>query len=84
MADDTVTIAEIEKNRRETLRVTLGTFKEHRLCQMRVWAGSNGEAVPTKSGFAIQTHLIADLRAALDRAEAKARELGWLDGGVQP
>ena len=80
MAAD-IEIANIDKNSRETLRVTLGTFKDYRLCHLRVWARGDDAPIPTKSGFGLQANLIRPLRDALERAEHEARVLGWLDGG---
>ena len=75
--DDTV-VADIPKNRREVLRVSLGEFKGHQLCHLRVWVSSGGP-LPTKNGFGIEPTLIRLLREALDRADEEAKRLGWLD-----
>jgi hypothetical protein len=79
MATETdIDIASIEKNSREILRVALGTFKDHKLCQIRVWARADSGLIPTKSGFGIRVELLPELRKALEEAERLAGELGWL------
>jgi hypothetical protein len=81
-AQDTI-IASIPKNSREELRVTLGEFKGHRLCQLRAWALRDGaESIPTKNGFGIQAAVIPKLREALAEAETEARRRGWIEGGA--
>jgi hypothetical protein len=72
-------IAEFTKNSRESVRVGLQEFKGHKLLQLRSWAKTaDGTQIPTKSGIALQVSLIGELRAALDKAEVAAREMGWL------
>lgn len=66
-------IAEIPKNDREVVRVTLGEFNGHHLAHVRVWTmGRAGKLVPTRSGLAIKTHLLPDLIAALEAAWSEA------------
>lgn len=79
-AEMDIDIASIDKNSREILRVALGTFKDHKLCQIRVWARGDNRPIPTKSGFGIRLDLIRPLREALERAEREAQAMGWLDG----
>jgi hypothetical protein len=75
-------IARIAKNTREEIVLALGAFKAHRLLHVRVWARNEaGDAIPTKSGFAVQAGLIPALREALAKAEREARALGWLNDG---
>jgi hypothetical protein len=80
MSATNLTVSTIAKNRRETVVVRLSEFKETRLVDLRVFVpGSDGDSsVATKSGLAIKVELIAELRAALDRAEHMARDIGWL------
>jgi hypothetical protein len=86
MADETadINVTEFTKNSRETVRVGLSEFKGHKLLQIRAWVSrDDGTAIPTRAGIALRVELIADLRAALDQVERKARELGWLrEGGA--
>jgi hypothetical protein len=81
MADesDPGIVAEIPKNSRELLRVTLSEFKGHKLLHLRIWTKGE-QTLPTKSGFAVQLGLIPEIRAALERAEQEARQIGWLEG----
>jgi hypothetical protein len=87
MANDSpnIEIAEFTKNSREAVRVGLSEFKGYKLLQLRAWAKKeDGTAIPTKSGLSVQVHLIPQLRAALDEAEKRAREIGWLKEGGPP
>ena len=81
MASDStnIDVAEFTKNSREAVRVGLSEFKGYKLLQLRAWAKKDdGTSIPTKAGLSIQAHLIPQLRAALDEAEKRAREIGWL------
>jgi hypothetical protein len=72
-------IASIEKNSRESLRVTLDEFKGHRLVNMRVWFKANdGETRPGNSGIAIKIEKLEELLSALAKAQSDARAAGWL------
>jgi Transcriptional Coactivator p15 (PC4) len=71
--------ATIEKNTRESLRVTLDEFKGHRPINMRVWFKANdGEMRPGNSGIAIKIEKLEDLLSALAKAQSDARAAGWL------
>jgi hypothetical protein len=79
-------IAELQKNKRETLRLTLEKFQGPDLLNMRCWAeNSDGSQIPTKSGLSIRVAMLAEFRRAIERAEQEARALGLLpsDGGQQ-
>ena len=72
-------IAAIEKNTRESLRVTLDDFKGHRLVNMRVWFKANdGEMRPENSGIAIKIEKLEELLSALAKAKTEAIEARWL------
>jgi hypothetical protein len=72
-------IAEIEKNSREQLRITLGEFKGHRLINLRVWfLAEDGKMRPGNSGVAIKIDRLEALISALLRSRGEANELGWL------
>ena len=76
-----VIIAEIEKNGRELVRVTLEEFKGHRLASVRVWARDPDKGtVPTRQGVALRVSLLPALLAALQDATHQARLLGLLEG----
>jgi len=69
------TIATIEKNAREVIRVSRGQFNGHDLVSVRIWVpggGKDGADIPTKSGLAFRVALLDDLIAALQRARDAA------------
>lgn len=78
-----VIVAVIEKNSRETLKVSVSSYMGHILADVRVFAPVTGMDVlaPTKKGVSIRADMIGDLRKALDLAEAEARRQGW-EGGA--
>lgn len=66
-----VTVAEIPKNSRETLRVTRQEFRGHQLVSMRVFfEDAHGEMRPGKQGLAVRLDLVPALLQALDAALA--------------
>ena len=71
-------VAEIPKNKRETLRVSLDDYMGHRLLNLRVWVdGKNGQQVPTKAGVSVRIDLIPELQQALvDAAEMATSAAG--------
>ena len=76
MADDQV-IAEIPKNSRELIRVTLGTFNERPVAGLRVWfRAEDGSWRPSKTGIAFHVRLLLRLAEALGRAVNEARAQG--------
>jgi len=77
---DDVLIAIIEKNSRERLHVSLREFKGHVFCDVRLhWLPTPGsEAKATHKGVTVRLDKLAELRQAIEVAEAKARELGLL------
>jgi hypothetical protein len=82
MSNDIVhPIAEIEKNSREVLKVSLQTFNGHKLVAARIWARGESGEVPTKKGLNIKVDQGKPFLDALTRALEKARDLGWLEGG---
>ena len=78
-----VIIAELEKNRRERVRIALDQWQGHDLIDIRVTA-QFGEAAdiwaPTKKGLSMNVAMIPALRQALADAETRARELGLIGG----
>jgi hypothetical protein len=74
-------IAQIEKNSRETLKVTLQTFKGYRLVAARVWVKNDSGETPTKSGLNIRVEQLRPFRDALSSALEKACDLGWIEEG---
>lgn len=73
-------IATIPKNQSEEIRIGLDEYKKHDLVSIRVWADpyAGDERVPTKKGISVSVRLLPDLIAALQEAEAAAREVGLL------
>jgi hypothetical protein len=64
-------IAEFPKNGRETVRVAVGIFNGHRLCNVRSWVPSHdGQLIPTKSGIALRVDVLPRLVEALQEAIA--------------
>jgi hypothetical protein len=74
-----ITIAEWWKNRGgELIRVTISTWKDRNLIDLRTWYMTDGKLVPGK-GFAADVRHVPHLAAALAKAEARARELGLIE-----
>ncbi len=76
-----LTHAQLVKNNREQLRISSEVYQGVPLVQLRVvvkLTESSGIWSPTKKGVAFQPHMLPDVIAALQRAEAHARELGLL------
>lgn len=76
-------IAEVNKNSREIVRLTLQEFKGLRLLDIRVYASrKDGQVVPTRQGVCIQVSMISQLlealRKALEAADAQPKERGVL------
>jgi hypothetical protein len=78
-----VVIGELQKNRRERLRIALDEWQGHRLVDLRITtqlAESADVWSPTKKGVSINVAHLPALVRALTVAEAKARELGLIGG----
>ena len=74
---------DLVKNRREHLRVALDSYQGHDLIDIRVTAQLNDATdawMPTKKGVSVNIALLPGLIAALQSAEARARELGLIGG----
>ena len=73
MTDATI-IATIRKNAAEEIRVSLTTFKEHELVDLRVYADMDGksERQPTRKGISCHVSKISALIEALENAQAEA------------
>ncbi len=68
-ADECRVIAEIPKNRRETIRVTRESYRGYAFVQLRVWfKAEDGEFRPGKSGIAIAPDKLDAAIAALQAA----------------
>ena len=75
-----IIIAQWWKNRGgESVRVTLSTYADRNLVDLRTWFTADGKQQPGK-GFAADVRHLPRLTAALAKAEAKARDLGLITG----
>jgi Transcriptional Coactivator p15 (PC4) len=76
-----VVISIIAKNNRESVRIALDEFRGLNLIDIRVVAkldDPSGGLVPTKKGVSLKIERLPELVAALQAAEAEARERGLL------
>jgi hypothetical protein len=77
-------IAEIRKNARETLRITLDQFKGYSLITLRVWERDRGgELRPTKSGVTCRVGLLPKISHAIGRALTEAEQRGLIIPGSE-
>ena len=75
-----VVISEWKKNRAgDTIRLTLKSFEEHNIVDLRTWFSRDGQRLPGK-GFACSIRQLPAIAVAIATALAKARELGLIDG----
>lgn len=80
-----VPIAVIPKNSRQEVRVALREFRGAQFCDVRIFAefaGTTDARSPTKEGVAVAFDKLPDMIAALQDAQAMARELGLVE--VEP
>jgi hypothetical protein len=76
---DTI-VAEIPKNTREVIRITLGTFNNRQIAVARVWfKEGDGNWLPGKSGIAFKVELLPAVAEAFAEAVAAARASGALE-----
>jgi len=73
-----IIIAQWWKNRGgESVRVTLSTYADRTIIDLRTWYTAAGKLQPGK-GFAADVRHLPRLAATLAKAEAKATELGLI------
>ena len=75
------TVAVIEKNQIEEIRVALSKYQGHDLVGVRIWANydsANSEKRPTKKGVNLRVDKLPKLITALREAESQAIEAGLL------
>jgi hypothetical protein len=73
-------ICEIQKNVRETIQFRLGTFKNHRFADMRIFIKEDGkDPSPTPKGLAISPTLWPQFKRALAQVEEAIVMAGWID-----
>jgi hypothetical protein len=74
-------IGSLTKNARETVAVSLRTFKGHRFCDLRVMASKpDGGTTPTAKGVTLKAEALPELIALLQRTHEAAVKAGWCDG----
>ena len=76
-----VVIASIPLNRRECARVALKALKRRRLVDVRTMLNLpdlGDEPFSTAKGVSVDVVLLPELIRALEEAETRARQLGWL------
>jgi Transcriptional Coactivator p15 (PC4) len=79
-----IEIAKFWKNRKrsEHVRVSLSEYDNHKLVNIRIWfTGPDGIDRPTYKGVSLVVKRLPELAAALNKALARAQELGLLGGG---
>jgi hypothetical protein len=68
------------RDRTKHVRVELSEYEDHPLVNIRVWqTGADGTDRPSKQGVALGIRKLRELRKALEMADAKACEIGWLE-----
>jgi molybdenum cofactor biosynthesis enzyme MoaA len=65
-------IAEVKKNSRELVRISLGTFKGHEICDVRChYPTASGDWLPTPKGLTFSVDLLQEILEALKMASEK-------------
>lgn len=73
-------IAEIPKNRTETIRISIDEYNSHDMVALRVWfQADDGEMRPGKSGINFRVGLLLQMHEALGRALDEARAAGLVE-----
>ena len=75
------TIATIEKNRMEEIRVGLSEYQGHDLVNLRIYANydaEDSERKPTKKGVTLRVEKLPELIAALQETQREAEAAGLL------
>lgn len=75
-------IAEIPKNKTETVRIALTEYNGHDLIALRVFVqtAADDEPRPTKKGVTLRVTLLPEIIEALGEAHEAAIEAGLLEG----
>lgn len=70
-------IAELQKNSRERLRITMDQYKGHEYIGIRIWfVVEDGQYQPSRSGVTLKPSLISQLVQALELAARAADPKG--------
>ncbi|HTC04899.1 MAG TPA: transcriptional coactivator p15/PC4 family protein [Xanthobacteraceae bacterium] len=79
-----VIVSEFWANRRgESVRVQLREYEGHPLVDVRKhFTNGEGKLQATKKGLSLSLHRLPELAAAINRALAKAQELGLVEPGA--
>jgi hypothetical protein len=84
-----IVVCEWWKNRRgESIRMTLSTYENRNIVDVRTWHTDEGRLKPTKKGFCAEAQHLPQLAKAFVKAEQQARELRLIgiddeNGGAQ-
>lgn len=77
-------VAEIQKNARERIKISLDDFKGRKICNVRVFYESEPDIwLPGPKGIAFADTLLPELIAALESAEEKRKEKKSGEEGVR-
>ena len=52
---------EIQKNKRETIRISESEYEGHRFIDLRIWYDDNGEMKPTKKGISFNPNIAKEV-----------------------
>jgi hypothetical protein len=74
-----IIISRFWKNRRhDAVEVSLKSYLENNLCDVRTYILRDGVLVPTTKGVSVVIARLPDLAKAINKAMAEAKELGLL------
>ena len=54
-------VKDIQKNKREIIRISDGEYEGHQFIDLRIWYDDNGEYKPTKKGISFNPFLAKDV-----------------------
>ena len=54
-------VKEIQKNKREIIRISDGEYEGHQFIDLRIWYDDNGEYKPTKKGISFNPFLAKEV-----------------------
>ena len=54
-------VKEIQKNKREIIRISDGEYEGHQFIDLRIWYDDNGEYKPTKKGISFNPSLAKEV-----------------------
>ena len=74
-------IADIAKNRRETVRVEITNYRGADLIRLWNWYNDGGELKPGRGGVSLRVDRLPQLHEAVTKALAAARDAGLVEAG---